>query len=150
MWKVVYIFERVRFCNFFRCHNSVFVSQSFIFYLNCRWKFRAFGVVMLHFEVKKTNPWKFRAFGVVMLHFEVKKTNPWGIFYLLIFFFKFFFKSPFLFFSDIPEFQVGGPVNQQIKNMWPNDKNLCVHHSNQKNYMAGLSENWYWRCINPF
>jgi hypothetical protein len=32
----------------------------------------------------------------------------------------FFFKSQFLFFSDIPEFQVGGPVNQQIKNMWPN------------------------------
>jgi hypothetical protein len=44
-----------------------------------------------------------------MLHFEVEKTNPWG-----------FLKSQFLFFSDIPEFQVGGPVNQQIKNMWPN------------------------------
>jgi hypothetical protein len=27
-------------------------------------------------------------------------------------------KSQFLFFSDIPEFQVGGPVNQQIKKMW--------------------------------
>jgi hypothetical protein len=44
-----------------------------------------------------------------MLHFEVEKTNPWGIF---------FFKSIFIF-TDIPEFQVGGPVNQQIKNMWP-------------------------------
>jgi hypothetical protein len=31
-----------------------------------------------------------------MLHFEVEKKNQ------------------FLFFSDIPEFQVGGPVNQQI------------------------------------
>jgi hypothetical protein len=49
-----------------------------------------------------------------MLHFEVEKTNPGGIF-----FFKFFLKSQFLFFSDIPEFQVSGPVNQQIKNMWP-------------------------------
>jgi hypothetical protein len=50
-----------------------------------------------------------------MLHFEVEKTNPWGIKK------KFFFlKSQFLFCSDIPEFQVGDPVNQQIKNMWPN------------------------------
>jgi hypothetical protein len=48
-----------------------------------------------------------------MLHFEVEKTNLWWVF-----FFK-FLKSQFLFFSDIPEFQVGGPVNQQIKNMWP-------------------------------
>jgi hypothetical protein len=32
-------------------------------------------------------------------------------------------KSQFLFFSDILEFQVGGPVNQQIKNMWPKDWN---------------------------
>jgi hypothetical protein len=31
----------------------------------------------------------------------------------------FFLKSHFLFFSDIPEFQVGDLVNQQIKNMWP-------------------------------
>jgi hypothetical protein len=31
-------FERVRFCNFFRSHNSVFVCQSFIFYLDCRRK----------------------------------------------------------------------------------------------------------------
>jgi hypothetical protein len=34
-------------------------------------------------------------------------------------FLKFFLKSQFLFFSDIPEFQVGCPVNQQIKNMSP-------------------------------
>jgi hypothetical protein len=45
-----------------------------------------------------------------MLHFDVEKTNR-GVFIFL--------KSQFLFFSDIPEFQVGGPVNQQIKNMWP-------------------------------
>jgi hypothetical protein len=42
-----------------------------------------------------------------MFHFEVEKTNPN------------FFKKSFKFFSNIPEFQVGGPVNQQIKNMWP-------------------------------
>jgi hypothetical protein len=29
-------------------------------------------------------------------------------------FFFFFFKSQFLIFSDISEFQVGGPVNQQM------------------------------------
>jgi hypothetical protein len=62
---------------------------------------------------------KFRAFGVVMLHFKVEETNPWGFFGL---FFLNFWKSQFLFFSDIPEFQVGSPVNQQIKNMWPYSK----------------------------
>jgi hypothetical protein len=34
-------------------------------------------------------------------------------------FLKIFFEISFKFFSDIPEFQVGGPVNQQLKNMWP-------------------------------
>jgi hypothetical protein len=58
-----------------------------------------------------------------MLHFEVEKTNLW-------FFwggFEIFLKSQF--FSDIPEFQVGGPINQQIKNMWPYISNynmLCM------------------------
>jgi hypothetical protein len=47
-----------------------------------------------------------------MLHFEVEKTNPWGIF---LFFGEIFWEIQFLFFSDIPEVQVGGPVNQQIK-----------------------------------
>jgi hypothetical protein len=52
-----------------------------------------------------------------MLHFEVEKTNPWVLFFC---FKKFFFlKSQFLFFSDIPEFKVGSPVNQQIKKMRP-------------------------------
>jgi hypothetical protein len=35
----------------------------------------------------------------------------------------FYLKSQFLFFSDIPEFQVDGPENQQIKNMWPSYRN---------------------------
>jgi hypothetical protein len=54
-----------------------------------------------------------------MLHFEVEKTNLWLVFWGV------FLKSQFLFISDIPVFQVGGPVNQQIKNMWPypGDKN---------------------------
>jgi hypothetical protein len=60
-----------------------------------------------------------------MLHFRGGKNES-------VFFLKIFWKSQFLFFSDIPEFQVGGPVNQQIKNMWPNmyHKKLYTHASN--------------------
>jgi hypothetical protein len=58
-----------------------------------------------------------------MLHFEVEKKNPLGIFFLTFF----SSKCQFKFFSDIPEFQVGGPVNQQIKNMWPINLNHRGH-----------------------
>jgi hypothetical protein len=70
-----------------------------------------------------------------MLHFEVEKTNPWGIFFL-----KFFLKSQFLFYSDIPEIQVGGPINQQIKNMWPNVGCIFI-------IIVFISESIWLRCI---
>ena len=57
---------------------------------------------MIHIE-------KFKAFGVIILHLRWGKKESGGIFFKKK---KFLLEISFFFFSDIPEFQFGGPVNQ--------------------------------------